>query len=47
MAARQHLPFDFAVIDEAQDINIAQLRFLVAAMGGERGKALFFTGDLG
>jgi len=39
-------PFDFAVIDEAQDINVAQLRFL-AALGGNRPNALFFTGDLG
>ena len=38
--------FDAAVIDEAQDISIAQLRFL-AAMGGGRPNALFFSGDLG
>jgi len=46
LAARKHPPFDFAVIDEAQDISIAQLRFL-AALGGGRPNALFFTGDLG
>ncbi len=39
-------PFEFAVIDEAQDIGIAHLRFL-AAMGGQRANALFFAGDLG
>jgi superfamily I DNA/RNA helicase len=39
-------PFDFAVIDEAQDVSIAQLRFL-AALGGDRPNALFFAGDLG
>jgi hypothetical protein len=39
-------PFDFAVVDEAQDISIAQLRFL-AAIGGNRPNALFFAGDLG
>lgn len=39
-------PFDFAVIDEAQDLSVAQLRFL-AAMGGARKDALFFAGDLG
>ncbi len=39
-------PFDFAVIDEAQDISIAQLRFL-AALGAKRADALFFAGDLG
>ncbi|MFO7773015.1 MAG: 3'-5' exonuclease [Dehalococcoidia bacterium] len=40
------LPFDFAVVDEAQDISVAQLRFL-AALGGTRPNALFFAGDLG
>ena len=43
---RRHPPFDFAVIDEAQDINVAQLKFL-AALGGDRPNALFFAGDLG
>jgi superfamily I DNA/RNA helicase len=39
-------PYDFAIIDEAQDIGIAQLRFL-AALGANRRNALFFAGDLG
>lgn len=39
-------PFDFTVVDEAQDISIAQLRFL-AALGGGRPNSLFFAGDLG
>src|ERR1019366_4087168 len=39
-------PFDFAVVDEAQDISIAQLRFL-AALGAGRANGLFFAGDLG
>ncbi len=39
-------PFDFAVIDEAQDISVAELRFL-AALGGGRPNSLFFAGDLG
>ena len=39
-------PFDFAVIDEAQDVNVPQLRFL-ATLGGGRPNSLFFTGDLG
>jgi len=39
-------PFDFAVIDECQDIGVAQLRFL-AALGGDRPNALFLAGDLG
>jgi mRNA-degrading endonuclease RelE of RelBE toxin-antitoxin system len=43
---RRHPPFDFAVIDEAQDINVAQLKFL-AALGADRPNALFFAGDLG
>lgn len=38
--------FDAAVIDEAQDISITQLRFL-AALSGARPNALFFSGDLG
>jgi superfamily I DNA/RNA helicase len=38
--------FDFAVIDEAQDISISHLRFL-AALGANRPDALFFAGDPG
>jgi superfamily I DNA/RNA helicase len=38
--------FDFAVVDEAQDIGIAHVRFF-AALGGNRLNALFFAGDLG
>jgi mRNA-degrading endonuclease RelE of RelBE toxin-antitoxin system len=38
--------FDFAVIDEAQDVSIAQLRFF-AALGANRPNGLFFAGDLG
>jgi superfamily I DNA/RNA helicase len=45
--ARRAAPaFDAAVIDEAQDISVAELRFL-AALGGNRPNALFFAGDLG
>ncbi|MBA3914642.1 MAG: AAA family ATPase [Acidobacteriales bacterium] len=39
-------PFDFAVVDEAQDISQAELRCL-AALGGGRPNALFFAGDTG
>ena len=39
-------PFDLSVVDEAQDISVAQLRFL-AALGGGRPNSLFFAGDLG
>lgn len=38
--------FDHAIVDEAQDIGIAHLRFL-AAIGSGRPNALFFAGDLG
>lgn len=46
MQERRQPPYDYAVIDEAQDISVPQLRFL-AALGGERPDALFFAGDLG
>jgi mRNA-degrading endonuclease RelE of RelBE toxin-antitoxin system len=42
----QKVVFDFAVIDEAQDISVSQVRFL-AALGGDRPNSLFFAGDLG
>jgi mRNA-degrading endonuclease RelE of RelBE toxin-antitoxin system len=42
----QAAPFDFAVVDEAQDLSVSQMRFL-AALGGGRPNALFFAGDLG
>jgi len=41
-----HPPFDFSVTDEAQDISVAQLRFL-AALGAGKRNSLFFAGDLG
>ena len=43
---RRNPPFDFTIVDEAQDISVAQLRFL-AALGGQRPNSLFFAGDLG
>jgi mRNA-degrading endonuclease RelE of RelBE toxin-antitoxin system len=46
LAETKHPPFDFAVIDESQDINVAQLKFL-AALEGDRPNGLFFAGDLG
>ena len=39
-------PYDFAVVDEAQDVSIPQLRFF-AALGSNRPNVLFFAGDLG
>ena len=46
LAKTNKQPFDFAVVDEAQDIGISQIRFF-AALGGNRSNALFFAGDLG
>ena len=46
MSKMKNVVFDFAVVDEAQDISVAHLRFL-AALGGGRLNALFFAGDLG
>jgi hypothetical protein len=46
LRAVTHLPFDHAVVDEAQDLGVPQLRML-AALGGDRSDALFFAGDLG
>jgi UvrD-like helicase C-terminal domain/UvrD/REP helicase N-terminal domain len=46
LKASAERPFDFAVVDEAQDIGIGELRFL-AALGGRYPHSLFFTGDLG
>ena len=39
-------PFDYVVVDEAQDVSVPQLRFL-AAMAGGKENGLFFAGDLG
>ena len=39
-------PFDFVVVDEAQDVGIAEWRFL-ASVGASRPVGLFFAGDLG
>jgi superfamily I DNA/RNA helicase/mRNA-degrading endonuclease RelE of RelBE toxin-antitoxin system len=39
-------PFDYAVIDEAQDMGVAELRLLAAFAEG-RPDGLFFAGDLG
>lgn len=45
-AGNPKVVYDHVVADEAQDINIAQLKFLAALAGG-RANGLFFTGDLG
>ncbi len=46
LAAGGARPFDFAVVDEAQDIGVAECRFL-ATLAGARPNGLFFAGDLG
>jgi superfamily I DNA/RNA helicase len=46
LESRKHLPFDFIVVDEAQDLSVSQLKFL-GALGGKRPNSLFFAGDLG
>ena len=46
MAKSKNPPFDFAVVDEAQDLGIAHLKFF-AALGAGRPNTLFFAGDLG
>ena len=43
---QEHPPFDHVVVDEAQDVSVAQLRFLAALARG-RPNGLFFAGDLG
>lgn len=45
-ATRAEKPFTHIVVDEAQDLGIAELRFL-AAISPAQPDALFFAGDLG
>jgi mRNA-degrading endonuclease RelE of RelBE toxin-antitoxin system len=44
--SQKKFPYDHAVVDEAQDISVCQLRFL-AALGQRHPDTLFFAGDLG
>jgi mRNA-degrading endonuclease RelE of RelBE toxin-antitoxin system len=46
VAASKHPPFDFVIVDEAQDIGVPHLKFF-GALGGARPNGLFFAGDLG
>lgn len=46
LASGKARPFDYALVDEAQDLGVAEARFL-AALTGERPDGLFFAGDLG
>jgi len=45
LTGRAHPPFEFVVVDEAQDISLPQLRFF-AAFGAQVPNRLFFTGDI-
>ncbi|MGV0029407.1 UvrD-helicase domain-containing protein, partial [Phormidesmis priestleyi] len=46
LVATPNRPFDFAVIDEAQDMGICELQMLAVLMTSQP-NSLFFTGDLG
>lgn len=46
LSQRVHPVFNHVVVDESQDVDIPQMRFL-AALGGYRSNGLFFAGDLG
>ena len=46
ITAGRNRPWDFAVLDEAQDLSVAEARFL-AALAGDRENGLFFAGDIG
>ena len=46
LSTARHAPFEYCVIDEAQDVGVAELR-LLSVLGGDRPNSLFFAGDLG
>lgn len=46
VAATGRPVFDYIIVDEAQDVGVAQLRFLAVLAGG-RANGLFFAGDQG
>jgi superfamily I DNA/RNA helicase len=39
-------PYEFLIVDEAQDVGVPELR-LLAALAGSRPNSMFFAGDLG
>jgi superfamily I DNA/RNA helicase len=54
LAQLKHPPFEYVVVDEAQDVSVSQLRMLAAmagvapdGSGTVRPNSLFFAGDLG
>jgi mRNA-degrading endonuclease YafQ of YafQ-DinJ toxin-antitoxin module len=46
LAAGRTVPFDYAVVDEAQDLGVSEARFLAALTAGKP-DGLFLAGDLG
>jgi superfamily I DNA/RNA helicase len=46
LSTMQKMPFDFAIVDEAQDTGVPEMKFLAALASG-RSESLFFCGDLG
>ncbi len=46
VANKKFYPYDYVVVDEAQDISVTQLGF-IAALANENPNALFFAGDTG
>lgn len=46
IASLRNPPFDFIIVDEAQDLSFSQMR-MVTALGAHRPDALCFCGDLG
>jgi mRNA-degrading endonuclease RelE of RelBE toxin-antitoxin system len=46
LAQRAGRPYDYVVVDEAQDMSVAHLRFF-ATLAEDRPNALFLAGDLG
>jgi mRNA-degrading endonuclease RelE of RelBE toxin-antitoxin system len=46
LSTERHSPFEFAVVDESQDVSVSQLKFL-QSLGRGRPNSLFFAGDSG
>lgn len=46
LSTMRKMPFDFAILDEAQDTGVPEMRFLATLASG-RSNSLFFCGDLG
>lgn len=46
ITAGNKAPYDYAIVDESQDLSVSQLRFF-AALGSDQPNSLFFAGDPG